>query len=230
MNKIYIIDAVAYLFRSYFAIRRMTSRKGESTNALYGFIRSVEKIIKDFSPEHLVAVFDGPDNKKSRTEVYEKYKAHRTGMPEDLFPQLELASDYCTFKGIPQLEYPGVEADDTIGAVAKWASKKGAQVFLCSNDKDLAQLVGDHIVMINTYKDNLVMGRKGVKEHYGVYPEQIADYLALMGDATDNVPGVPGIGKKTAADLLTKYDSVENMLNDPQQIQNEKQRNRILDN
>lgn len=230
MNKIYIIDAVAYLFRSYFAIRKMTSQKGASTNALYGFIRSVEKIIKDFSPEHLVAVFDGPDNKKSRTEVYEKYKAHRTGMPEDLFPQLELASDYCKYAGIPQLEYPGVEADDTIGAVAKWASKKGAKVFLCSNDKDLAQLVGDNIVMINTYKDNLIMRRKEVKEHYGVYPEQIADYLALMGDASDNIPGVPGIGKKTAADLLTKYTSVENMLNNPEQIENEKQRMRILDN
>ena len=229
MDKLYIIDAAAYLFRSYFAIRHMTNDQGESTNALYGFVRSVQKIIKDFDPKHLVAIFDGPDNKKSRTDLYEKYKAHRTGMPDDLFPQLDHAITFCELSGIPQLEFPGIEADDTIGAVALWAAKKGAKVFLCSNDKDLAQLVGDNIVMVNTYKDNLVMGYKRVKEHYGVYPEQIADYLALMGDASDNIPGVPGIGKKTAADLLTKYDSVESMLADPEIIKNEKQRARILE-
>ncbi len=230
MDKLYIIDAAAYLFRSYFAIRHMTNDKGESTNALFGFIRSVQKVIKDFDPKYLVAIFDGPDNKKSRTDVYEKYKAHRTGMPEDLFPQLDHAIDYCKRAGIPTLEFPGVEADDTIGAVALWAAKKGSKAFMCSNDKDLAQLVTDKIVMVNTYKDNLIMGRKGVKEQYGVYPEQIADYLALMGDASDNIPGVPGIGKKTAADLLTKYGSVEKMLANPDIIENEKQRARILDN
>ena len=230
MDKLYILDAAAYLFRSYFAIRHMTNNKGESTNALFGFIRSVQKVIKDFQPKHLVAIFDGPDNKKSRTDVYEKYKAHRTGMPEDLFPQLDHAIDYCKRAGIPILEFPGVEADDTIGAVALWAAKKGTKVFMCSNDKDLAQLVTDKIVMVNTYKDNLIMGTKGVKEHYGVYPEQIADYLALMGDAADGIPGVPGVGKKTAADLLTKYDSVDKMLANPEIIENEKQRARILDN
>ncbi|HPE85166.1 MAG TPA: 5'-3' exonuclease H3TH domain-containing protein, partial [Chlamydiales bacterium] len=230
MDKLYVIDAAAYLFRSYFAIRHMTNKKGASTNALFGFIRSVQKIIKDFEPKNLVAIFDGPDNKKSRTDVYEKYKAHRTGMPEDLFPQLDLAIDFCKLSGIPQLEFPGVEADDTIGAVALWAAKKGTKVFLCSNDKDLAQLVCDKIVMVNTYKDNLIMDRKGVKEHYGVYPEQIADYLALMGDASDNIPGVPGIGKKTAAELLTKYDSIEKMLKNPDIIENPKQRARILEN
>ncbi|MCB1108760.1 MAG: DNA polymerase I [Chlamydiia bacterium] len=230
MDKLYVIDAAAYLFRSYFAIRHMTNKKGASTNALFGFIRSVQKIIKDFEPKNLVAIFDGPDNKKSRTDVYEKYKAHRTGMPEDLFPQLDLAIDFCKLSGIPQLEFPGVEADDTIGAVALWAAKKGTKVFLCSNDKDLAQLVCDKIVMVNTYKDNLIMDRKGVKEHYGVYPEQIADYLALMGDASDNIPGVPGIGKKTAAELLTKYGSIEKMLKNPDIIENPKQRARILEN
>ena len=230
MKEIYLIDAAAYLFRSYHAIYHMTNDKGESTNALFGFIRSVQNIIKDFKPKHLAAVFDGPDNKRSRTEVYEKYKAHRTGMPEDLFPQMDWAMQFCDMMGIPQIELDGVEADDTIGAIAKWAEKSGTKVFLCSNDKDLAQLVSDKIVMVNTYKDNLIMNPKGVKERYGVEPRQIADYLALMGDASDNIPGVPGIGKKTAADLLTKYESVDSMLKDPEQIVNEKQRARILDN
>lgn len=230
MDKIYVIDALAYLFRSYHAIYHMTNDKGESTNALYGFIRSVQKVIKDFQPKHLVVAFDGPDNKKSRTDIYEKYKAHREGMPEDLFPQLEWAMDFCKLFGLPQIEFPGVEADDTIGAIAKWASKKAAKVFLCTNDKDLAQLVTDKVVMVNTYKDNKILNPKGVLEHYGVHPEQIADYLALMGDASDNIPGIPGIGKKTAAALLTKYKSIENMLIHPDQIENAKQRTRILDN
>ncbi len=230
MDKIYIIDAAAYLFRSYHAIYHMTNDKGESTNALYGFIRSVEKIIKDFQPKHIVAVFDGPDNKKSRTDVYEKYKAHREGMPEDLFPQLKWAIDYCEHAGIPNIELPGVEADDTIGAIAKWAEKGGARVFMCTNDKDLAQLVSDKVVMVNTYKDNAIMTPKGVVEHYGVHPSQIADYLALMGDASDGIPGVPGVGKKTAADLLSAYGSVDAMLNNPEIIENEKKRARIVDN
>ncbi|MGE5196213.1 MAG: PIN domain-containing protein, partial [Anaerolineae bacterium] len=124
MKELYVVDALNFLFRSYYAIGAMTNPKGESTNALFGFIRSLFKLMKDFSPNHLVVVFDGPDNKKYRTDMYIAYKIHRTGMPEDLFPQLEKAIEFCEIAGIPYLSVPGVEADDTMGSIAKWAEKK----------------------------------------------------------------------------------------------------------
>src|SRR3990167_3006702 len=126
MEKIYIIDAVNFLFRSYYAIGPMTNAQGQSTSALYGFIRSIQKIIRDFSPTHLVCVFDGPDNKRSRQAVYSDYKMRRKGAPEDLFPQFDLAHQFCHFAGIPILCVEGVEADDTMATIALWAEKKGS--------------------------------------------------------------------------------------------------------
>lgn len=209
MKEIYVIDAVQYLFRSYFAIGRMTNKEGASTNALYGFIRSLQKLLKDFEIENIVAVFDGPDNKKSRSIVYEKYKAHRAGMPDDLFPQLDLALEYCEYAGIPVLSEPGVEADDVIGCVAKWAEKKKAKVYICSSDKDLCQLVNPHIFLLNTYKENLIVDSKKVEELYGVRPDQIIDYLAIVGDTSDNIPGVKGLGPKAAEALLSEYGTLK---------------------
>jgi len=227
MKKLYILDAVAFLFRSYYAIGQMTNKRGESTNALYGFIRSVQKIIKDYAPESLVAVFDGPNNKQARIEIYEHYKAHREGMPDDLFPQLELALNYCEYAGIPYLAEPGVEADDIIGGIAKWAEKQGTEVFICSSDKDLCQLISDRVFMVNTHKDNLLIDREKVEEIYGVKPEQIVDYLAIMGDKSDNIPGIPGFGPKTASSLLKEYGTLENLLSNLDGMKNQKQAAKI---
>jgi DNA polymerase-1 len=227
MKNIYLLDAVSFLFRSYYAIRNMTNKQGESTGALYGFIRSVQKIIKDFGPEHLVAIFDGPNNKHSRTQMYEHYKSNRTGMPEDLVPQLELALEFCKLAGIPCLSEEGVEADDLIGAVAKWAEKNHAKVFICSSDKDLAQLVSDQVFMIHTHKDNLLIDRAKVEEIYGVKPEQIVDYLAIMGDTSDNIPGIPGFGPKTAASLLQEYGTLEKLLASLDSMENQKRAEKI---
>ncbi|HEY5235314.1 MAG TPA: DNA polymerase I, partial [Rhabdochlamydiaceae bacterium] len=148
MKKLYIVDAVNFLFRSYYGIGPMTNPKGESTNALFGFVRSIYKLISDFSPDFIIAVFDGPDNKKKRIEMYEHYKSHRAGMPEDLFPQLEKAHYWCEIAGIPFLSVPGVEADDTMGSIAIWAREQNIEVFLCSSDKDLCQLVDDKIFLL----------------------------------------------------------------------------------
>ncbi|NGX50800.1 MAG: DNA polymerase I [Chlamydiae bacterium] len=227
MKNLYILDAVSFLFRSYFAIGQMTNQRGESTNALYGFIRSVQKIIKDFSPGNLVAVFDGPDNKRSRVKIYEEYKSNRTGMPEDLFPQLALAHNYCSYAGIPYLVEEGVEADDLIGVIAKWAEKKGMEVFICSSDKDLCQLITDRIFMLNTHKGNLLIDREKVEELHGVKPEQIVDYLAIMGDKSDNIPGIPGFGPKTAAALLQEYGSLNNILLNLDEMKNQKRAEKI---
>jgi len=222
MDKIYIFDAVNYLFRSYYAIGPMLNDKGQSTSALFGFIRTVQKVIRDFSADHLVCVFDGPDNKKSRQSVYAEYKMHRKGAPEDLFPQFELAYEYCKLAGIATLCYEGVEADDTMATVALWAEKKGAQVFLCSSDKDLMQLVNDQIFLLQPHKDNLIVDAAKVQELFSVRPDQMLDLLAIMGDASDNIPGLEGFGPKTAASLLQEFGTLDNILAHPERVKGEK--------
>lgn len=212
MDKLFVIDASGYLYRSYFAISNMTNAKGESTNALFGFLRSVMKLIKDFHPHHLVAVFDGPNNAQSRTAIYADYKAHRESMPGDLREQIEWARTCCQLMGISQLNIPGVEADDTMGSIAIWAQAIESEAFLCTSDKDLYQFVNDKIKILNTFKENLILGPKEVEDQFGVTPKQIVDFLAITGDSSDNIPGVPGFGPKTAAALLKQFDSLEALL------------------
>ncbi len=222
MDKIYVLDAVNYLFRSYYAIGPMLNSKGQSTGALFGFIRSVQKLIKDFSPEHLVCVFDGPDNKKSRQAVYAEYKMHRKGAPEDLFPQFEWAYEYCKLAGLATLCVEGVEADDTMATIALWAEKKGSKVFLCSSDKDLMQLVNDQIFLLHLHKNNLLVDAAKVKEIFDVRPDQILDLLSIMGDASDNIPGLEGFGPKTAAALLQEFGTLDHILAHPEKVKGEK--------
>lgn len=222
MKKIYIIDAVNYLFRSYYAIGNMTNDAGQSTGALYGFIRSVQKLFKDFSSDYAICVFDGPDNKKSRQAVYAEYKMHRKGAPEDLFPQFDWAYTYCEMAGIPTLCIPGVEADDTMAAIAVWAKKNGSEAYLCSSDKDLMQLVDDRIFMLHAHKNNLLVDAKKVEEIYGVRPDQMLDLLAIMGDSSDNIPGLAGFGPKTAASLLQEFQTLDTILLHPEKVKGEK--------
>jgi DNA polymerase-1 len=227
MKTLYIIDAVNVLFRSYYAIGPMTNSKGESTNALYGFIRSIYKLIAEFSPDYFIAVFDGPDNKKSRTEIYKDYKGHRAGMPEDLVPQLLNAHVFCELAGIPMLSVTGVEADDTIGSIAVWAEQEGLDVFICSSDKDLCQLITNHIKVINLHKNNLLIDKKMVEELFGVRPEQMIDYLAIVGDASDNIPGLEGFGPKTAVSLLSSFGTLDEILAHPEKVSGKKQQTLI---
>lgn len=230
MEKIYIIDASGYIYRSYFAIRSMTNAKGESTNALFGFIRSVLKLIKDFSPNYLVAVFDGPNNGKERKQIYADYKAHRTSMPGDLLYQILWAQEFCQLIGIPELMIPDVEADDTIGAVSIWAAATGAQAFMCTSDKDMCQLINDKIFILNTFKDNLILDSQGVIDQYGVRPDQMIDYLAITGDASDNIPGIPGFGPKTASDLLKQFGTLEYILKNPLAVTGQKKQTALIEN
>lgn len=223
MEKLYVIDASGFLYRSYFAIRNITNDKGESTNALYGFIRSVLKLRKDFNPQHLIAVFDGPQSIKYRAAFYPEYKAHRAKMPQDLAYQINWAQQACELMGIPFLAVPDLEADDTMGSIALWASEQGASVYLCTSDKDLCQLVNDKIFILNVHKDNLILGAKEVEENFGIPPNQIIDYLAIIGDASDNIPGLPGFGPKTAVALLKEYGSLEYILDHPQVVTGKKQ-------
>lgn len=212
MKKIYILDASAYLFRAYYAIRNMTNAEGKSTNALYGFISSFLKLLKDFDPDHLVVVFDGPKSWQTRLDIYPEYKANRRVSPPDLSYQIDWAREFCDLIGVPSLDVPNVEADDTIASVAVWAQDQGFEVYICSEDKDLCQLVNGKIKLLHTRKENKVIGKDEVIEKFGVKPEQIIDYLAIVGDASDNVPGLPGFGPKSATDILNKYGSLENLL------------------
>lgn len=222
MKKIFLLDAVNFLFRSYYAIKPMTNSKGESTHALFGFIRSLQKIIDDFSPDYLVAVFDGPDNKKSRTNLYEHYKSNRTSMPEDLFPQLEKAFNFCKLSGIPTLMIPEVEADDTIGSIIAWAKHHSLESYICTSDKDLCQLVCPSVFLVHAHKNNQIVDESKVEELFSVKPNQIVDYLALIGDTSDNIPGVAGIGPKTASSLLAEYGSLEKILSHAEQLEGKK--------
>lgn len=229
MEKLYIIDASGYIYRSYFAIRNLTNTKGESTNALYGFIRSVLKLINDFHPTHLVSVFDGPRNIIRRTEIYADYKIHRKEMPGDLLHQIHWAQKFCALIGIPLLSIPEVEADDTMGSIAQWAANQGSTVYLCTSDKDMCQLVHDTIFCLNTHKDNLLVDADEVKKIFGVTPQQMVDYLAITGDASDNVPGLPGFGPKTAADLLQAFGSLDYILDHPEEVPGKKKQETIIE-
>jgi DNA polymerase-1 len=222
MKTLYLVDAVNFLFRSYYAIGPMTNHQGVSTNALFGFVRSMYKIIADFSPDYLVAIFDGPDNKKARTEMYADYKKHRKAMPEDLVPQLMRSLEWCELAGIPSLSIPEVEADDTIGSIARWAEKQEITTYICSSDKDLCQLVSDKIFLIHPHKENALIDKKAVEDIYGITPEQMVDYLAITGDASDNIPGLEGFGPKTAASLLQKFRTLDHILAHPELVPGEK--------
>lgn len=228
MDQLYILDASGYLYRSYFAIRQMTNAKGESTNALFGFIRSVMKLRHDFGPEFIVAVFDGPNNAKKRLEIYPEYKAHRKEMPDDLRYQIRWAQQFCDWAGIPKLVIPEVEADDVMGTVAKWAEKQGLEVLLCTSDKDMCQLVNEQISVLNTHKDNLILGPAKVKEQFGVDSVQMIDFLAMTGDTSDNVPGIAGFGPKTAADLLREFGTLDYLLAHPEEIPGKKKREAFI--
>ena len=229
-KEFYIIDAVGYLFRSYYAIRPMSNKKGLATHAVYGFIRSILKLLKDFSPKYVVAVFDGPNNKESRTKIYADYKGNREGMPQDLVHQLNLAIEFCKIYGIPMLQIPGIEADDTMGTIAKWADRSENKAYLCSSDKDLCQLVSDKVYVLNTHKGNLLVDKSKVEEMFSVRPDQIIDLLAIMGDTSDNIPGIAGFGPKTAAKLLQEFGTLENLLENVQQVTSKKKQETILQN
>jgi DNA polymerase-1 len=206
----------------------MTNSKGESTNALFGFIRSILKLIKDFNPTYLVSVFDGPHNGKKRTALYADYKAHRKEMPQDLLYQIHWAKQFCQLMGIPELMIPEVEADDTMGTIALWAAKHHSEAYLCTSDKDMCQLVNKHTFILNTFKDNLILDAAGVEEQFGVRPDQMIDYLAINGDASDNVPGLSGFGPKTASALLQKFGTLDYILEHPDEAASGKKKETLI--
>jgi len=212
MDTLYLIDASGFLYRAFFAIQGLTSRGGEATGALYGFIRSYLRLVKDFQPVYVAAVFDGEKSKESRTSLYKEYKAHRKPTPDELITQINEAKRFCDLAGIQSLNVSGVEADDTIASITKWAKEAGMNVCIVTSDKDLAQLIDETTYIVNPHKDYLHVDSQKAEELYGIPPRQMRDYLAICGDASDNVPGISGFGPKTAISLLQKYETLENIL------------------
>ncbi len=208
--RIYLIDGYSNVFRAYYAIRGLSSSKGEPTNAVYGFLQMLRKLIADHEPQFLGVAFDVSSD-TVRKEKFEDYKANRKPMPDDLRPQIAWIRKLIRAYKIPLLELPKYEADDVLGTLAEKAVAAGYEVVLVSPDKDLMQLVGDGVYQYHTTRDKLY-DAKGVAEDFGVPPERVVDVLALMGDSSDNVPGVPGIGKKGATNLVGEYGPIETLL------------------
>ncbi|MCA0935055.1 DNA polymerase I [Vibrio alginolyticus] len=199
-NPLILIDGSSYLYRAFHAYPGTMSNGDIPTNAVYGVVNMLRSMMRQFASERIAVVFDAK-GKTFRDDMYAEYKANRPPMPDDLRCQIEPLHDVIRAMGLPLICVPGVEADDVIGTLAYQASQKGMPVLISTGDKDMAQLVDDNITLINTMT-NVVMDREGVIEKFGIPPELIIDYLALMGDKVDNIPGVPGVGDKTATALL----------------------------
>lgn len=222
-GKLFLVDGHSFCYRAYYAIRNLSNSHGEPTNAIYGFITMLRKLIDQYKPDHVAICFDHP-KPTFRHDKYKEYKAHRSPMPEDLIVQMEPIKDFCRAYRYPIFEAPGYEADDVIGTLAKQGEDRGYEVFLITGDKDAMQLVTDRIHILNPHKDGLVAGRAEVKKRFdGLGPEKVVDVMALMGDASDNIPGVPGVGEKTAVKLIQEFGSVENLIKYVGRIKSQKQ-------
>ena len=205
-NPLVLVDGSSYLYRAFHAFPPLTNSAGEPTGAMYGVLNMLKSLISQVQPSHIAVVFDAK-GKTFRDEMFEQYKSHRPPMPDDLRKQIQPLHDIIRALGIPLLVIEGVEADDVIGTLAVTASKANQKVLISTGDKDMAQLVDDNIMLINTM-NNTLLDREAVIEKYGIPPELIIDYLALMGDSADNIPGVAGVGEKTALGLLQGIGSM----------------------
>jgi DNA polymerase I len=210
-DTLYLIDGSSILFRAFFAIRNLSTRDGRPTNAIFGTLKMVEKLLRERDPSHIAVVFDLP-GPTFRHEAYGAYKANRPETPPDLVAQIGPAKDILRAMGLPVVELAGFEADDCIATLTKSAVGHGMEVVIVTADKDLFQLVRPGVKVLNTKKEDTLLDEKGVEEVFGVPPDRVIDVLALWGDPTDNIPGVPGIGEKGAKELVRQYGDLESVL------------------
>src|SRR6056297_1822073 len=205
-NVVYLIDGTAYIHRGYHAVRNLSNSQGLPTNAAYSFTRMLMKFMEERQPEQAVVLFDarGPT---FRHEIYGEYKANRAAMPEDMAVQIPYIKQIVEAFRIPMLEMESYEADDLIGTLARQAEAEGLEAVIVSGDKDFAQLVNDRVTIWDPMKE-IRIDPDTVREKYGIEPEQMIDVMALAGDSSDNIPGVPGVGEKTALTLIREFGSL----------------------
>ena len=227
-KKIYLIDGSAFIYRAFHAIAPLTNSEGFQTNAIFGFINILRRLIKERQPEYVAVVYDtrGP---VFRHELYQEYKANRPPMPEELAAQIPYIKKVVAAMGIVSFEKEELEADDIIGSAARSLATPDQEVIIVSGDKDLLQLVGEQVSMWDPMNDR-TMDREAVFGKYQVYPEQLLDCFALMGDSSDNVPGVPGVGPKSAAKLITQFGSLDRLLEQLDSLKTSKMKERLIEN
>lgn len=228
-KRLFLIDGNSFCYRAYYAIRPLANSKGQPTNAVYGFLTMLNKIIKDNSPDMLAVAFDmkGPT---FRHKKFEDYKAHRKPMPDELASQMPYIKSLVRAHNIPLYELEGYEADDVLATLAKKAEARGIETFIVTGDKDALQLVNPHIKIFSTHKEGLIYDAKMVKEAFGVEPKRMVDIMSLMGDASDNIPGVPGIGEKTAIELIGEFGSLDNLLENIDKVKGEARKKTLKEN
>jgi len=210
--KLFLFDGNAFCYRAFYAIPAMNNSRGEATNAIFGFISMTRKIIATYKPDAISVCFDRKEP-TFRHEKYKEYKAHRKPMPDDLVSQMEPIREYCELAGYLVLDKAGFEADDLLGTLAVEGKKKNYDVTIVTGDKDALQLVEDGIHVLNPGKVDLLYDADKVKKRFdGVGPKKIVELMALMGDSSDNIPGVPGIGQKTGIKLIKEFGNVENLI------------------
>ena len=209
-RKLILVDGSGYLYRAFHALPPLSNSRGEPTGAVLGVLNMLNKMIKEEAPDRIAVVFDAP-GRTFRDDLFDQYKAHRTPMPDDLRAQVQPLYDVVAAMGVPLLRVPGVEADDVIGTLAQQGADEGFKVLISTGDKDMAQLVGPNVELLNTMS-NTRLDRIGVKAKFDVFPEQIVDYLALVGDASDNIPGITSVGPKTAAKWLDQYQTLDALI------------------
>src|SRR4051794_22871825 len=232
-DHVFLVDGSGYIFRAYHALPPLNRKSdGLQVNAVLGFCNMLWKLLRDMKPEerptHLAVIFDKSE-RTFRNELYKDYKAHRPDAPDDLIPQFPLIREAVRAFDIPCLEMLGFEADDLIATYARQACEVKADVTIVSSDKDLMQLVNDCVVMYDTMKDKKI-GITEVFEKFGVTPDKVIEVQSLIGDSTDNVPGVPGIGVKTAAQLIGEYGDLETLLARASEIKQDKRRQALIEN
>jgi ribonuclease HI len=209
--QLYLLDGSSYIYRAYYGIRELTTAGGMPTNAILGFTRLLLDLLREHRPDYLAVVLDGPREETFRRALFPDYKAQRDAVPADLIPQFAYIRQMLTALNIPTLEAPGFEADDVIATLARAYAAQGIEVTIVSGDKDLLQIVSDNITLLDTMKGKR-SGVQEVRDRFGVPPELVADILGLAGDTSDNIPGVPGIGEKTAIGLVQRFGSLEEVL------------------
>jgi len=207
-----LVDGSSYLYRAFYVpqLKRMQTNSGQPTGAVFGVVNMVKSLMTDYPESNVVVIFDAK-GKNFRHELFDDYKANRPSMPDELRSQVEYVHKAVKALGLPLIAMPGVEADDVIGAYAKQASQADQSVLVATGDKDLAQIVNANVNLIDTMK-KVIMDEQGVIEKFGVRADQIIDYLALVGDTSDNIPGVPKCGPKTAVKWLLEYESLEGVV------------------
>jgi DNA polymerase-1 len=225
---VYLIDGNSYAYRAFYAIRELSTSRGFSTNAIYGFTNMLLKIIREKNPDGIVVSFDSPVPTK-RHAMFEKYKAHRPETPHGLIEQMPYIKKLISAFHIKTFEMPGYEADDIIGTVSKRLASKGISVFIVTADKDMLQLVDSNIKIYDPVKDK-ILNDEYVKDKFGVGPERITEFMALTGDAVDNIPGIKGVGEKTAKELLSNVSSLEELLRNANLVKKEKLRRLVAEN